>query len=123
MRTKETAFRPLTISPHSAIEDWFDALSLRLNGSKASELHHQIVIAITIPEDEVVWTLRLRYATLTYRCRSSKDDGVGESMNLKTTLNKGELYRVISCGAVDAIEENYTGDLDAMRTLLHHCGF
>ena len=113
-----------SISPHSSVEDWFDALSLRLDGPEAGALSRQIVIAIQIPEAHVRWTLRLRNGTLTYRCQDSESNAAyqqSESIDLAISLSKLEVYELLSRGALDVIRNNYEGDIDSAITLLGLC--
>ncbi|KAK5156683.1 hypothetical protein LTS14_004895 [Recurvomyces mirabilis] len=123
MMSRGAASGPLAISPYSSVEDWLDALSLRIDGPEASNLHNEIVVSLTMLDDQVTWILRLRHGTLTYRSRASNERRDGSFVDLEVTLSKADLYKVISTGTVNAIEGNQAGDLVVLKTLLSVCGF
>ena len=116
----------ISLSPRSNVEDWLDALSLRLDGPRACTLLPQErVIVIDMPDLQVTWTLRLRNGTLTYRSQAIGSNSPGQQRNkavdFRAELNKAQLYDLISRGHVDGVEQRCDGSIDTLLELLRLC--
>jgi alkyl sulfatase BDS1-like metallo-beta-lactamase superfamily hydrolase len=107
--------------PQSTVENWLDALSLQLNGPRASSLERECAVVFEIAELKQCWMLRLRNAALTYREVSHGTHGV-EAVDVTLTLSKAEMYELLAHSRVEAIRHNCHGDFELLRTLLDLCG-
>ncbi len=117
--------RHMPLNQSGAVEDWLDALSIRLDGPRACDPPRTIIILVEIPEQKTTWTLRLRNGTLTYRRQPTASMSIDQRngfVDLKIGLSKSELHVLLSSGRLDADERQCKGDPDALRVLLDLCG-
>lgn len=107
----------IAINPQSSVEDWFDALSLQIDGPKACEIPFQTIV-INIPDEQTAWTLTLRNGTLTYRSSAFGTAQRRVSADLIMTASKHDIYEMIANGNIDAAKQTGQGKIEALTTLL-----
>jgi alkyl sulfatase BDS1-like metallo-beta-lactamase superfamily hydrolase len=110
----------IAINPQSTIEEWFDALSLQIDGPKACNMSVQ-TIEFNIPDEQTTWTLKLRNGTLTYRSKAFGTALSRDSADLTVTISKSEVYEMITKGNVDVVKKTGKGKLDIVGDLLNLC--
>jgi alkyl sulfatase BDS1-like metallo-beta-lactamase superfamily hydrolase len=110
----------IAINPQSTVEDWFDALSLQVDGPKACDVSAQTIV-INIPDEQTTWTLTLRNATLTYRSKALGTALSSGSADFTVTLSKNEVYDMIAKGNIDAIRKTGKGKIESVVNLLKVC--
>lgn len=116
-----------SVNPQSSIEDWFDALAVQLDGSKASDGSQNLVVNIEVPDEKTMWTLRLSNAALTHRCTSWGDISSAASVSgakadLSVTLTKPEVYQLLAQGVMTGVEKTADGNVAALTAILELCG-
>jgi alkyl sulfatase BDS1-like metallo-beta-lactamase superfamily hydrolase len=110
----------IAINPQSTVEDWFDALSLQIDGPKACNMSVQTTV-IHIPDEQTTWTLTLRNGTLTYRSKAFGTALSRDSADLTVTMSKNEVYDMIAKGNIDAVRKTGQGKIEVVRNLLDLC--
>jgi alkyl sulfatase BDS1-like metallo-beta-lactamase superfamily hydrolase len=110
----------IAINPQSTVEDWFDALSLQIDGPNACNIPVQTIV-FNIPDEQTIWTLTLRNGTLTYRCKALGTVLNSDSADLTVTMSKNEVYDMIAKGSIDAVKKTGKGKIEAVVTLLSLC--
>lgn len=115
-----------SMNPLATVEQWFDALSLQLDGLQASAVPSEQIVILEIPEQQVAWTLRLRNGTLTYRSQTlggaRQASVLSERVDLTVMLTRDEIYELLTKGHFDAVKRNSKGDLEVLTKLLDLCG-
>jgi alkyl sulfatase BDS1-like metallo-beta-lactamase superfamily hydrolase len=110
----------IAINPQSNVEDWFDALSLQIDGPKACNMSVQTIV-IHVPDEQTTWTLTLRNGTLTYRSKAFGTAPSPDSADLTVTMSKDEVYDMIAKGNIDAVRKTGQGKIEVVRNLLDLC--
>jgi alkyl sulfatase BDS1-like metallo-beta-lactamase superfamily hydrolase len=110
----------IAINPKSTVEDWFDALSLQVDGPKACDLPVQTIV-INIPDEQTAWSLTLRNGTLTYRSKPLGTALNSDSADLTVTMSKNDIYDMIAKGNIDAVKKSGKGRIGAVVNLLNLC--
>ena len=119
-KTKGAPQSVITINPQSTIEDWFDALSLQIDGPKACELPAQKFV-INIPDEGTTWVLTLRNGTLTYRSQAIGTARNSEHADFTVTMNRPQVYEMIAAGKIDVVRNNGEGKSEDLVNLLKLC--
>ena len=107
-----------SINPQSTVEHWLDALSVNLDGPRASEASY--VVVIDMPDESTSWILRLNNGTLTHRSEGIAKSGL--KADLIITLKKTQLYDLLTDGRIETAQETREGNLNALTDLLDLCG-
>ncbi|PMD39509.1 beta-lactamase-like protein [Hyaloscypha variabilis F] len=110
----------IAINPQSTVEDWFDALSLQIDGPKACNMSVQTIV-INIPDEQTTWTLTLRNGTLTYRSKAFGTALSSDSADLTVTISKNEVYDMIAKGNIDVVKKTGKGKIEIVANLLNLC--
>jgi alkyl sulfatase BDS1-like metallo-beta-lactamase superfamily hydrolase len=110
----------IAINPQSTVEDWFDALSLQIDGPKACNMSVQTIV-FNIPDEQTTWTLTLRNGTLTYRSKAFGTALSRDPADLTVTISKNEVYEMITKGNIEAIKKTGEGKIERVDNLLNLC--
>jgi alkyl sulfatase BDS1-like metallo-beta-lactamase superfamily hydrolase len=110
----------IAINPQSTVEDWFDALSLQIDGPKACNMPVQTIV-INIPDEQTTWALTLRNGALTYRSKAFGTALSRDSADLTATISKNEVYDMIAKGNIDAVKKTGKGKIELVSNLLNIC--
>lgn len=113
-----------SIKPGSTIDQWLDALAVRLDGPRASRPDATgkipcFGILLQIPSENAAYLVRLSNATLTHRHYSSgRRDLESKTADLTLTVTKQELYQVLAQARLDIAKDKAAGDLMVLQILL-----
>lgn len=102
------------LNPRLTIEQWFDGLSVQLDGPSAGNL--SFTIDIFVPDQTRQWRLILSNGALTHRSAPLGNPSTGK-VDLTLTLSKSELYKTL-CGDTSIAKGRADGDFSLLHTLL-----
>lgn len=97
------------------ISQWFDVLSIQINGKLASERDTKVVIELDVTDEDAKWTIEISNGVLIHR-RHQKGQDRGEKVDLSLRLTKSELLNALRGGDVSC--EKQVGRIDALKELL-----
>jgi len=101
------------VNPLLPIDQWFDGLSIQLDGLRAE--HESLVIDIHVAEERQDWRVTLSNGALSYRS-AAEGTSFSERADLKLKLSKDELGEVLQ-GNLQVVKGS-DGDSDSLSKLL-----
>ncbi|KAK5079965.1 hypothetical protein LTR24_008770 [Lithohypha guttulata] len=101
------------INPLLPIEQWFDGLSIQLDGLRAEK--ESFSIDIHVSDQRRLWRVTLSNGALSYRC-VPEEESFPEAASLKLKLTKDELGQVLQ-GKMQAVKDS-DGNKDLLSKLL-----
>ncbi|KAI3392990.1 hypothetical protein diail_4901 [Diaporthe ilicicola] len=115
-RPGESELGRIALTDTLTVEQWFDILSVQVDGQKSSDT--RFVIELGITDLGGTWRLTFSNGVLNYR-RQKQDSVVGEKPDLRIAITRLGLFDVLRGGDIDAVPgaEHY-GDLEVLDKLL-----
>ncbi|KFY47553.1 hypothetical protein V496_10591 [Pseudogymnoascus sp. VKM F-4515 (FW-2607)] len=102
-----------SLGPNLKVGQWFDIMSVQINGELAGDL--SLVVDFNIPEEKQKWRLILSNGVLTHRCYSSTATVVGKA-DLELTLPRLAILEALRGNKVEATEQK--GNLEDLQKLV-----
>lgn len=102
------------INPNLEIDQWFDGLSVQLDGPRAA--NESFEIDLHVPEEQRRWRLTLSNGALTRRSQAD-NSAFEKSAGLSLTMSKTELRKILE-GNITAGEKGLIGDRRLLYKLL-----
>ncbi|KAK4499580.1 hypothetical protein PRZ48_010098 [Zasmidium cellare] len=113
-----------SINPGSTIEQWLDALSVELDGPRASRVDASgrspsFTILLKVPSEDATHLVRLSNGTLSHRRQIQEQNTPGmNEAGLTLTVAKQDLYQLLAKARLDVVKTKYRGDFRVLETLL-----
>ncbi|KAJ4365838.1 hypothetical protein N0V83_008459 [Neocucurbitaria cava] len=97
------------------INQWFDVLSIQIDGELAAARDTKLAIAIEVVDKDELWTVQISNGVLIHR-RHQEGQDRGTDIDLMLRVTKLELLSALR--GDDVKSEKYTGNLDALKEVL-----
>lgn len=102
-----------SLGPNLSVDQWFDIMSVQINGELASDL--SLVVDFTIPEDKQKWRLILSNGVLTHRCYPHTAVVVDQA-DLELTLSRLALLELLRGNKVTVGQQK--GSMEVMDKIV-----